>query len=608
MNSYQAIWEKYSENARAYGTTMLRLFTDSMLRFKGIVFLVILADFSGISLQVAAVGQGIYYARLLERGGSFSLRGIEFDPRSSLPLLFLFAIGIILTMLISAGVTYFARSKSLYLSRIYEELCIQRALRLTAASESLSIAQDSPFVDDIDMMRLVGSDARLCGRSFLRILILFIPVVTFIFSLGVLLWTNYILSMLLIIPTVFFSIILMKANRLAASSFLGYEQSAIDTAAEKRGIIERLKGLTASTDQVDTWLNAYFKSGQIKNNLDCYEQFLRTSEVSHLINTVMLSVGMFIILLVLGWKVIKLNSRWSDLMIYLVAFRYSASSMRQVSANVIALSRFYPQIKRFFTFLDLNEPYLTENTVTLNALKVMSDRFTLTGNLNRVELKPGSRVGIISPIPLNLYNVPWMMSQLSEDGRRVGSGSLWFATSTFTCPKNIPLRQCLGIEENVGMEEILSDLRDTAHYNSWHQELNDIIDRPVTLEQWKMVDPGLKFLLAVFAGQLSEATAIFLDEKGLREVPDRIKKRVVDHFFDRVVFIVFHDDLSNTGNYNENAFAVFGDTGLLGIGDPKWISDNHNEIKRLLMKATTEMAGQKVGEDVKDEIDIMNVL
>jgi len=151
LDLYQAIWKNFSENAKEYSTTVRRLFTDSMLRFKGLVFLVILADFFGISLQVTAVGQGIYYARLLERGGSFSLRGIEFDPRSSLPLLFLFAIGIILTMLISAGVTYFARSKSLYLSRIYEELCIRRALRLTAASESLSIAQGSPFVDDIDM-------------------------------------------------------------------------------------------------------------------------------------------------------------------------------------------------------------------------------------------------------------------------------------------------------------------------------------------------------------------------------------------------------------------------------------------------------------------------
>jgi ABC-type multidrug transport system fused ATPase/permease subunit len=587
---------------------MFRLFTDSMLRFKGTVFLVILADFAGISLQITAIGQGIYYARLLEKGGSFSLRGIEFDPRSSLQLLFLFAIGIMSTMLISAGITYFARSKSLYLSRIYEELCIRRALRLTAASKSLSIVQSSPFVDDIDMMRLLGSDARLCGRSFLRILILFIPMMTFIFSLGVLLWTNYILSIFLLIPTVLFSIMLMKANRLAASSFLGYEQSAIDTAAEKRGIIERLKGLTASTDQVDTWVSAYFKSGQIKNNLDCYEQFLRTTETSHLINTVMLSIGMFIILLFLGWKAILQNSRWSDLMIYLVAFRYTSSSMRQVSANVIALSRFYPQIKRFFAFLDLNESYLTENTVTLNDLKVMSDRFTLTGNLNSVELKPGARVGIISPIPLNLYNVTWMMAKLSEDGGRVGSGSLWFATSTFICPKNIPLRQCLGLEENVGMEEILSDLRDTAHYNSWHQELSDIIDRPVTLEQWKMVDPGLKFLLATFAGQRSEAPVVFLDEKGLREVPDKIKKRVVDHFFDRIVFIVFHDDLSNTGNYDENAFAVLGETGLLGLSDPDWISENHDEIRRLLMKATTVMARQKVGEDLGDEIDIMNIL
>jgi len=517
-------WSDFRKKTRSYITMVSRLFFDSMWRFKKTVFFVISADFTGIFLQVIAIGQAIYYAKYLEAGTSLTFIGFQFEPRSSIALLFCCAAGFIFTMLISAWFAYFSRSRALSLSRRYEEFCIQRVMHmLTYPCASLKL-KESINANDLDIQKLVSNDARLCSRSFLRFMILVIPLATFVVSSGVLLLTNFLLSLILIIPATFFLFLFIKANRLAASSFQGYEQSASGTALEKRSIIQRLNGLTASKDQVDRWLNIYFNRGQTRNNLDCYEQILRTTELSNLLNGIMLSVGVFIIIIVLGWQAITGQNSWSTLLIYLVAFRYTGNSLRQLSLNIIALNRFYPQVKRLLIFLDSNKQTIKGAMKFTTPIAITASQPVIDDSLNRIELKQSMCLGLIAPLPLNRYNLNWMMSRLFSNGCFMDTSAIWFATASYNCPPNISIRECLGLDPSISAECILRDLRNTDYFKEWYPVLSDIIDRAVTLEQWQNIHPVLKFLLAVAAGENSDALIVLFDERDLRNVPRRMRK------------------------------------------------------------------------------------
>ncbi len=60
---------------------------DSVWRFKGVVALNLITGFLGVTFQVAAIGQAIRYAKVLESGEIVRFLGYEFEPRTSWELL-----------------------------------------------------------------------------------------------------------------------------------------------------------------------------------------------------------------------------------------------------------------------------------------------------------------------------------------------------------------------------------------------------------------------------------------------------------------------------------------------------------------------------------------
>ena len=147
-----------------YVGTLKSLFMDSVWRFKVQSVAILLSGFLGVTFQVAAIGQAIYYLRLLEKGKAISHFGYTFEPRSSLLFFVLFTAVVFISLLVSAWMIYFSRLKVNRLRRRYEEFCSKRALRSFAQGLRLS-ADGEAFFNDRTILQTVRRDANFCGRT-----------------------------------------------------------------------------------------------------------------------------------------------------------------------------------------------------------------------------------------------------------------------------------------------------------------------------------------------------------------------------------------------------------------------------------------------------------
>jgi len=69
---------------RRYSEVFRWLIVDSLWRFKWRAGIIIAAGFLGVTSQAAAIGQAIYYVRLLGKNENLTILGYTFQTKSSI--------------------------------------------------------------------------------------------------------------------------------------------------------------------------------------------------------------------------------------------------------------------------------------------------------------------------------------------------------------------------------------------------------------------------------------------------------------------------------------------------------------------------------------------
>ena len=192
------------------------LLPDSLWRYKLRVILILIASFIGASLQGLALGQAIFYARLLEKGKTFRQFGYSFEPRESIALLIIFAVGILVSLSISGLIIYYARSRSIRQSMDYESLCSLRACRLLGSN--LRISDHGPYVVEAQMAASFAavSDSRYCARTLRIILWAITPMIQFFIFLGLLLFLDPVATLIVCLFKFMSPFFLLGINRFGA--------------------------------------------------------------------------------------------------------------------------------------------------------------------------------------------------------------------------------------------------------------------------------------------------------------------------------------------------------------------------------------------------------
>lgn len=589
-----------------YSAILKVITADSIWRFKKESFLILITSFLGVFFQVWTIGLVIYYAQALEKGNNIKLFGYVFQTRTSIGLLFVCGTGILVSLLLSAWLIYFSRTKGFFLGRRYEVFCSKRILSTFGSSLKVWAPPDRNFSDSSIVFRLARKDSRDIGRVLWMLLDTVIPVITLLVSVGVLFYTNTPLTFLMLALFGISSIFQYKISVMGAKNSVLREKHARGASLEYQQIILRLKGSSLPLPRDESWFEKeVFTAGKLKRYLNAHIGRLTAVENSQLISNILFAITIFVLLLTLGAGSILKGEGWGNLIIYLVALRFGLTNMKQSSKKITSINRFYPQVRRYFQFLENTTTPITKESYRNNHV-VTAGTKRIDGSLSSFNLMKGSRIGLISTVELNRYTLAFIIDCLlghSQQAVRNALGSMWFTTSK--C-EYLPgtLRESLGLPPGYEWQDIRREIEDAGLWNKAEQQLPHNLEEPISSDLWNRIDPDLKVALALVNAIHSDHLWVTLEENALQFLSDTTLTFFLNRLSDRILVIVFYENTKALGRYGEDVIAVIGDGSIAGLGSRSWFTENQQRIEDISKSRFTKNLHKSTMDiDSDDEFD-----
>ncbi|MGH2759650.1 MAG: hypothetical protein ACRDKJ_08800, partial [Actinomycetota bacterium] len=277
------------------------------------------------------------------------------------------------------------------------------------------------------------------------------------------------------------------------------------------------------------------------------------------------------------------------MIVYLIALQRGLSSFRLVNQRITSTTRFYPQIKRYLSFVETSEALLREGAKPGRpaTLSLEVARPALEGSALRRDLDPPSRLGLLSPIPVDRYSLGLLVDSLfggaDNDAARYVLTSSAFATPDYELLARQPFRTSVGLPEDWDADRLLAELGALGLQGADVQAI-PALDSPCDDDAWRRVGEGLRFTLAALSASRSSAEWVFLDERGLGALNSKQRSALLDRLGRRVVVVVYHHRRSDPGAYGEDVVAVVDGEDLVGLGPVDWFRQNRGAAEEALLE------------------------
>ena len=571
---------RFIETICQYSATLRLIAADSVWRFKKESFFILLTGFLGTSFQLLTIGLALYYAHTLEKGGIIRLLGLEFQARTSVALLFLLGAGVFFFLLLSAWLIYFSKTKTIALMRKYETFCSKRIFSLFGSSVKIWTPPPQDFCDDRTIFRIVRFDSRHNSRAMGILLTTIVPAVTLLVSVCTLFYTNVSLTWLMMVFFGIASFFQYKINIIGIRDSARLENCIRGCALEYRQIIQRQKSIAMPLPKNESWFEKMlFSSGKIRQYKDAYTGRLKVLETSHLVSNILFAITIFVLLLIMGSRIIFRADNWSSLIVYLIALRFFLVNIRQLSRQITHLNRFYPQIKRYFQFLNNTKALQGNGDLRSTPYMILAEK-PIENSLKNWQLRKGSRIGLISAVKLNRYTLAFFIHCLLGHSKQAAENALssaWFMTSNYG---NVytSLREFLCLPSGYSWQDLRDELKETEMCDRLEQQLSGDLDSYISPEKWNQADADLKVALALLGAMHSDKYWILLEENVLQHLPDTALKYFINRLSDRILVIVSCPNTKTPGKYGEEVIAVLSDNGVAGLGSAAWFEENRHKI------------------------------
>jgi ABC-type multidrug transport system fused ATPase/permease subunit len=556
---------------------------DGLFKYKFRVTATILAGSASGLLQASAVGQAIYYAKLLEKGESISFLGQQFDPRTSVALVACVSGGVLLTLLLAATMEFYSRRQAIRINGLYEDFCSKRALETVAKYQVLHNSDKNQVVlDEKIVRRICHADSRLSGRSLRTLLGAVAPLTQLTVYTVIIFYVDYIATLAVIFFTILAVFFLFKINQSATSGSRLYEQSGPEAMSEKTMILNQICTISQFCDTRD-WIDRAYETGQIKTNINAYENRLAVIERSRFVTGILTAVIIGAAIGYFGIRSLVMGSSWGALLAYIFILVRSMKLLVQLSTIMTAVNCFYPQVKRYREFIihsriemqpDLNDP----------ALCPISTRSIAQGAIPESEksciFQQGHRYLLFSPILPNRYSLSFIFRGLFTEDKVANI----LANTCFVAKKNaipsVPLRDFLQLPENTTQMTFLDEIRQSGIESKHLADFPDSLDAPLSVEQWNGLDIVLKYVISLEAVRRSHYAWALVDEHVFKSLPSKVQDFYLDQLKDRTLIIVcsWQNDFDYKNLCHADQVIVLGDSGPIGIGTPQWAFDHKKEI------------------------------
>ena len=250
---------------------------------------------------------------------------------------------------ISAWTLYLSVQTGVTSVLAYQKYLAQKCLNIVSQEKHNHWPNEFDQTPRLALLRILRQGIQLTGLVSRRVTRAFVSFVTFILALFVLIYLDAKLLLLLLPFSILYIVALYFINRYAAR--VSTEMSDILPVSSGRfsqllSAILSKKLTTDSqkfTEQFDDSL--YMRQAELK-----YKRRLAEIHVNWM-NTLFLVVGIAIIIVYIVYIQVSENIDWQRLLFFLIALKYAASSLQQISSTTVAFSRFMPEVQLVFRLL-----------------------------------------------------------------------------------------------------------------------------------------------------------------------------------------------------------------------------------------------------------------
>ena len=260
-------------------------------------------------------------------------------------LLFLM-LGLLVIVLIAAAIAnYGAARNAVAAAGKVELLCAQRVLDLVGGLPRIGSDYANHVVAARQTMRVVTADSRYCGMAGRLVLLAFPDIVLALGSLGIMLYIQPWLTVLLVVLSGLLTLMQYPTNLQAAAASRELERSRPE-------FIRHVADLIAARDRSFAGGRAAGAGPSLpeKNVSSFYERLLyieRGSVFAQISSAVVLCTAILVLLYETGQGELGLPT----LLLYVAAARQALSNITRLSRSVVAISRLFPQLSRYFRFI-----------------------------------------------------------------------------------------------------------------------------------------------------------------------------------------------------------------------------------------------------------------
>jgi hypothetical protein len=564
------------------------LLTDSLWRNRWLTLSILVTGFLGVAFQVKVFALIIYYARHFSTGSPIVFAGYTLNPRESMGLLVFGSVAVSGLLCLSTLCVYFSRRGILRMGREYEEFCSKRVFFLLGMNVEIPFGEDETVRGDSYLLRLIKSDSRLAGRVLRILLSLIIPGLTLIVVVAFLLYLETGLTLIVSNLAVVFILYQYRVSRHAAGHSVRFEKMASSAALKYKELLQHYK-MKVQADESSALVERVFTQGPVKHQLDAYDGRLMAVENSRLVSGMFMAVVIGAIILVMGGGIIGEGTGWGRLLVYVISLRFAMANLQTTFTSITAINRFYPQLRRYFSFLEsvkLNDQEqfspLDDN---LLQIRMKGESAVLNGSYETITILNGTCLSLVTPLELNRYTMATLIRTILGESGSIHNSALYsmrFSTTKASCP-HISVRDLLG--RKMVTEDIWIDLKDWFPNESIWEEARDLLsenlDSQIETKTWDEVSPILKFCLGIISILMSDCRWVVLEARGLKLLGLEAARFYLERFKDRIVVVIFNGDFDRVGSFGESVVAVSGEKNLMGLGTPEWFASVKKNLEGL---------------------------
>ncbi len=448
--------DDFPDQFRRYRQTFFWLLVSLWKANRKKCALTTLANITGVILHTGTLSALLYYGSLMESDSSIDLYRVSYPARNETLFFGILTIsGIIL--IAGSWFKYFgARSNS--------ELCVQFS---TYCSKQILlrpwIVIDGPLQCGLnrypaELLKLMTGIKQL-SRGAKPILNLASPLTTMFYSLGILLYQEPLLTLVLIAvisPTLILQYII---NYQATQNEKVLVSTARQTNNEITEVVSAASEQNPGNSEFKANLDAAFRNPTIQQHLDAYIFRLVATNKSGLVSDILLALLAIGVMTFLGGRALAGEISWITFLTYLLFARISLSAIRGILSTVTGFARHYGRVRDIY--------YVVNGTMDRPPPRQQNSAMLKFDESNELEelcvgkqtVYPDHLIPVLSPTPLTRLNLCFFSYAI---GQAVGKTSRLLYQSAYS--GNYTDQTGNNISEDSKYRQAMSHLK--AHSNS----------------------------------------------------------------------------------------------------------------------------------------------